>query len=252
MEDWNKIDKGISATDVEVHGGVDGDIETPLIGFVGRATHQKGFNTMFEAIPELLEKHDIRFVFLTKGDRDIEERLKNLANEHDGRILALIGYSLPLSSLVFAGSDWIIMPSYWEPCGLVQMEAMAYCTPVIATETGGLKDTIIPLHPNPYEHPNFDKATGVLFKVPDKVGFMWGVEHALNWTFYKLNEICMFMQYIRYKCPKHPYDENSPLSMMMKNCYYHVFRNLSWQNSPSIRKYKGLFGGAIYNHYLQP
>lgn len=41
VEDWNKIDKGISATDVEVHGGVDGDIETPLIGFVGRATHQK-------------------------------------------------------------------------------------------------------------------------------------------------------------------------------------------------------------------
>jgi starch synthase len=250
VEDWNKIDKEISATDVEVYGRLDGDIETPLIGFVGRATHQKGFNTMFEAIPELLEKHDIRFVFLTKGDRDIEERLKNLANEYDGKILALIGYSLPLSSLVFAGSDWIIMPSYWEPCGLVQMEAMAYCTPVIATETGGLKDTIIPLHPNPYEHPNFDKATGVLFKVPDKAGFMWGVEHALNWTFYKLNEICMFMQYIRYKCPKYPYDENVPLSMMMRNCYYHVFRNLSWQNSPSIRKYKGLFGGAIYKHFL--
>ena len=88
--------------------------------------------------------------------------------------MALIGYSLPLSSLIFAGSDWIIMPSYWEPCGLVQMEAMAYGTPVIATETGGLKDTIISLHPNPYEHPNFDKATGVLFKVPDKVGLMWG------------------------------------------------------------------------------
>ena len=251
VDDWNKIEKGISATDVEVCGRLDGDIETPLIGFVGRATYQKGFNTMFEAIPELLERHDIRFVFLTKGDKDIENRLKNLANEYDGKILALVGYSLPLSSLVFAGSDWIIMPSYWEPCGLVQMEAMAYCTPVIATETGGLKDTIIPLHPNPNEHPNFDKATGVLFKVPDKLGLMWGVEHALNWTFYKVKEVCMFMQYLRYECPEHPYDENAPLSMMMRNCYYHVLRNLSWQNSPSIRKYKGLFGGAIYNHCLK-
>ncbi len=252
VEDWNKIgDKGISATDVEIYGELKGDIETPLLGFVGRATYQKGFNTMFEAIPELLEKHDIRFVFLTKGEKEIEDRLKNLAKEYDDKILALIGYCLPLSSLVFAGSDWTVMPSYWEPCGLVQMESMAYCTPVIATETGGLKDTIIPLHYNPYEHANFDKATGVLFKVPDKIGFIWGVEHALNWTFYKLNEICMFMQYVRYKCPKHPYDENSPLSMMMKNCYYHVLRNLSWQNSPSIRKYKGLFGGALYNHYLK-
>jgi starch synthase len=251
VEDWNKLDKEVYSTNVEVYGGLRGDIETPLIGFVGRATYQKGFNTLFETIPELLERHDIRFVFLTNGDREIEDKLKNLASEYDGRVLALIGYCLPLSSLVFAGSDWIVMPSYWEPCGLVQMEAMAYCTPVIATETGGLKDTIIPLHPNPQEHPNFDKATGVLFKVPDKIGLMWGVEHALNWTFYKVNEICIFMRYTRDECPKHPYDKNSPFSMMMRNCYYHVFRNLSWQNSPSIRRYKGLFGGAIYRHYLE-
>ncbi|ACX72642.1 Starch synthase [Methanocaldococcus vulcanius M7] len=252
IEDWNKIEKEISATNVEVHGNVRGDIENPMIGFVGRATYQKGFNTIFETIPEVLKKHDdIRFVFLTKGDRDIENKLKDLADEYEDNILALIGYSLPLSSLVFAGSDWIMMPSYWEPCGLVQMEAMAYCTPVIATETGGLKDTIIPLDPNPCEHPNFDKATGVLFKVPDKLGLMWGIEHALNWTFYKLNEICMFMQYLRYECPKYPYDKNAPLSMMMKNCYHHVFRNLSWQNSPSIRRYKGLFGGGIYQHCLK-
>ncbi|ENN96641.1 glycogen synthase GlgA [Methanocaldococcus villosus KIN24-T80] len=244
VEDWNKyFDK------IEVHGEIKGDITTPLIGFVGRATYQKGFKTIFEALPELLEKHDIRFVFLTKGEKDIEEKLKELAKEFYGKVMSIIGYCLPLTSVIFAGSDWIIMPSYWEPCGLVQMEAMSYCTPVIATETGGLKDTIISLNPNPLENPNFNKATGVLFKVPDKYGLIWGIEHALNWSFYRIKEICMFIQY-RKICPDHPYDYNSPLPMMMRNCHHHVVKNLSWQNSPSIKKYIGLFGGGIYKHYF--
>lgn len=250
IEDWNKIDKEIYSTNVEVYGNIKGDIETPLIGFVGRATYQKGFDILFEAIPELIEKLDIRFIFLTKGDKEIEDRLKAFANEYSENVLALIGYCLPLSSIIFASSDWIVMPSYWEPCGLVQMESMSYCTPVIATEVGGLKDSIIPLHHNPYECPNFDKATGVLFKVPDKLGVIWGIEHAINWSFKKIKEICLFLKYDKSKCPKKPYDFNAPLPMMMRNSYYHVVKNLSWQNSPSIKKYIGLFGGAIYNNYL--
>ncbi|WP_457612489.1 glycogen synthase [Methanocaldococcus sp.] len=243
INDWNKYFHNL-----EVYGSLEGDIKTPLIGFVGRATYQKGFNTIFETLPEFLDKYNVRFIFLTKGEKEIEDRLKELAKENSN-IMAIIGYCLPLTSIIFASSDWIMMPSYWEPCGLVQMESMAYCTPVVATETGGLKDTIIPLSPNPLENPNFDKATGVLFKVPDKLGLMWGLEHALNWSFYRIKDICPYLNY--RICPKNPYDDHSPLSMMMRNSYHHVLKNLSWQNSDSIRKYIGLFGGAIYKYCVE-
>ncbi|WP_456418591.1 glycogen synthase [Methanocaldococcus infernus] len=243
INDWNKYFQNL-----EVYGSLEGDIKKPLIGFVGRATYQKGFNTIFETLPEFLEEHDVNFIFLTKGERGIEERLKELCRELDN-VMAIIGYCLPLTSIIYASSDWTMMPSYWEPCGLVQMESMAYCTPVVATETGGLKDTIIPLSPNPLEEPNFDRATGVLFKVPDKLGLRWGLEHALNWSFYRIDEVCKYLNY--RTCPRDPYHKNSPLSMMMRNCYHHVLKNLSWQNSGSIRKYIGLFGGAIYKYYVE-
>jgi starch synthase len=252
VEDWNNLDKNqISGTDVEVYGDLKGDVETPLIGFVGRGTYQKGFSVMFEAFPELLEEYDIRFVMLSKGEKEIEKGMKDLAESYAGKAMSLVGFCPPLASLIFAGSDWTVVPSVWEPCGLVQMESMAYCTPVIGREVGGLKDTIIPLHYDPYNNPNFDEATGVLFKHYDKYGLKWGVEHAINWTFYKLKDACLFMKYGHIDCPESPYGECSPLSIIMRNCYHHTIKNLSWQNNASANKYKALFGGAIYTHYLK-
>ncbi|EHP86343.1 glycogen synthase [Methanotorris formicicus] len=250
IENWNNMDKSaISGTDVEVYGDLSGDIEIPLIGFVGRGTYQKGFSIMFEAFPEILEEYDIRIVMLSKGECDIEEGMKDLAESYSGKVISLIGYCPPLASLIFAGSDWTVIPSVWEPCGLVQMESMAYCTPVIAREVGGLKDTIIPLHYDPYNNPNFDVATGVLFKHYDKYGLKWGIEHAITWTFYKLKDICLFIRYKQTECPESPYDKQAPLSIMMKNCYHHTVKNLSWQNNDSVNKYKAIFGGSIYHHY---
>jgi len=251
IEDWNNMDKSsISGTDVEIYGSISGDINIPMIGFVGRATYQKGFDIMFEAFPELLEEHDIRIVMLSKGEKDIEEDMKNFAESYDGKVMSMIGYCPPLTSLIYAGSDWTVVPSAWEPCGLTQMESMAYCTPVIAREVGGLKDTIISLNPDPHNNPNFHEATGVLFKNYDKCGLKWGVEHALNWTFYKLREVCLFIKYKHENCPESPYEDGSPLTTMMKNCNNHTCKNLSWQNNDSADKYKALYGGAIYHHYF--
>jgi len=252
VDDWNSMDKsGISGTDVEIYGNIKGgDVTTPLIGFVGRATYQKGFDIIFEAFPELFEEHDIRLIMLSKGEKHIEDGMKDLAERYNGKVISLVGHCPPLTSLIYAGSDWTIVPSVWEPCGLTQMESMAYCTPVIAREVGGLVDTIIPLNPDPLTNPNFDKATGILFKNYDKYGLKWGIEHALNWTFYRLREICLFITYRHINCPESPYEKDGPLTALMKNCHNHVYKNLSWQNNDSADKYKALYGGAIYKHYF--
>ena len=251
IEDWNEMDKSaISGTDVEIYGDLNNNAGAPLIGFVGRATYQKGFDIMFEAFPELFEEHDIRLVMLSKGEKHIEDDMRDIAESYSGNIISIIGHCPPLTSLIYAGSDWTVVPSVWEPCGLTQMESMAYCTPVIAREVGGLKDTIIPLNPDPLNNPNFHEATGVLFKDYDKYGLKWGIEHALNWTFYRLKEACLVIKYKHLHCPESPYDESSSLTVIMKNCHNHAYKNLSWQNNDSADKYKALYGGAIYKHYF--
>jgi starch synthase len=187
---------------------------------------------------------------LSKGEKHIEDDMRDIAESYSGNIISIIGHCPPLTSLIYAGSDWTVVPSVWEPCGLTQMESMAYCTPVIAREVGGLKDTIIPLNPDPLNNPNFHEATGVLFKDYDKYGLKWGIEHALNWTFYRLKEACLVIKYRHLNCPESPYDDGGSLTTMMKNCHNHACKNLSWQNNDSADKYKALYGGAIYKHYF--
>jgi len=253
IEEWNNIDKStITGTDVQLYGNIKcNDITTPLIGFVGRATYQKGFDIIFGAFSQLFEESNVKLVMLSKGEKSIEEEMKNFAESYSNNVISIIGHCPPLVPILYAGVDWSIVPSVWEPCGLTQMESMAYGTPVIAREVGGLKDTIISLNPDPIVNPNFDRATGVLFKYYDNYGLKWGVEHALNWTFYRLRDLCLYITYQHSDCPDSPYDKNGPLKKFMENCQNHVIRNLSWQNNNSINKYKALFGGSIYQHYMK-
>lgn len=251
INDWNEMDKSkISGTDVEIYGDLKGNLKTPLIGFVGRATYQKGFDLIFETIPEIVEENNAMFVMLSKGEKVIEDKMKEFAESYPNNVMALKGHCPSLVPLIYAGSDWTVVPSLWEPCGLTQMESMSYGTPVIARNVGGLTDTVISLHPDPHKNPNFDIATGVLFNNYDKTGFKWGIEHALYWTFHNLDEACIFISYKHVSCPESPYELNSPLSLITKNCYNHVQKNLSWQNNDSVERYRALFGGAIYKHYF--
>ncbi len=252
IEQWNNIDKNnnsLSGTDVEIYGKLNKqNNNVPLFGMVGRATNQKGFDITLQCFSEILEEHSVQLIMLAKGDEKIEKQLGDFAESYSSNVMSLIGHCMPLTSIIYSSSNWTLAPSLWEPCGLVQIESMAHCTPVIGREIGGLKDTIIPLSPDPINSPNFHEATGVLFKDYNKDGLKWGVEHALNWTYYKIKELCIFLEYSSVKCPEHPLDKGSPLECMMKNCYNHTLKNLSWENNNSVDKYKGLFGGAIYTH----
>lgn len=121
--------------------GWDDNGET-LIGVVSRLVDQKGIDTLVHAIP-YLEGINARVVMLGSGLQELTDLVRASISAYPGQIAAeLDAYDEPLSHLIFAGSDLFCMPSRFEPCGLAQMQAMAYGTPTIATAVGGLVDTI--------------------------------------------------------------------------------------------------------------
>ncbi|MCD7769909.1 MAG: glycogen synthase [Oscillospiraceae bacterium] len=114
----------------------------PLIGMVTRLAEQKGIELIMEAMDKLLWENDFSFVLLGNGAPKYEKWLQGLEARHPGRACAWIGYADGLSHRIYAGCDFFLMPSRFEPCGISQMIAMAYGTLPIVRETGGLKDTV--------------------------------------------------------------------------------------------------------------
>ena len=121
--------------------GLDPD-EGPLIGMVTRLVDQKGVDLALEAA-SLLPPRGAQLVVLGSGDPALAARWRSLAEARPGRIAFREGFDLGFAHRVFAGSDLYLMPSRFEPCGLAQMQAMAYGTIPVVTDVGGLHDTVI-------------------------------------------------------------------------------------------------------------
>ena len=117
-----------------------------VLGFVGRLVPQKGIDLIAQAAPYLL-LDPVRLCFLGTGDADQEAQLTALAGRYPGRVGVKLAFSEKLAHLIQAGSDMLLMPSRFEPCGLNQLYAMRYGTPPVAHATGGLKDTVEPFDP---------------------------------------------------------------------------------------------------------
>lgn len=121
------------------------DLKTrrPLISYIGRLAHQKGVDIIIKAIENLLQKKEsINFIILGTGDKALEVQLKKLANKYQRDIAGIIDYDEGLARQIYAASDFLMMPSRFEPCGLNQMYAMRYGTIPIVRSIGGLKDTV--------------------------------------------------------------------------------------------------------------
>ncbi|MGN7294176.1 glycogen synthase GlgA [Rhizobium sp. SAFR-030] len=114
----------------------------PVFSAVTRLTWQKGMDMFADTADEVLYRGGKIIVF-GKGDHEIEEALKRTAARFPGRMAVHIGYDEPTAHLIHAGSDAIVQPSRFEPCGLTQLYALRYgCVPVVS-RTGGLSETII-------------------------------------------------------------------------------------------------------------
>ena len=114
---------------------------TPLICMITRLTNQKGIDLVEDALEELMDK-PLAFILLGTGDASYEELFSQLPDRFPGRCGVKIGYDEKLAHEILAGSDILLMPSDYEPCGLTQLHALKYGTVPLAKSVGGLKDTI--------------------------------------------------------------------------------------------------------------
>ncbi len=124
--------------------GLEPRADVPLFVMVTRMTEQKGFDLIERMLDELMQYNDMQFMLLGTGDKKYENFMRAAESRYPGRLCSYIGYSDELSHLVYAGGDFYLMPSRFEPCGLSQMIAMRYGTLPIVRETGGLKDSVLP------------------------------------------------------------------------------------------------------------
>ena len=119
------------------------DIKKPLFVFIGRLVGEKGADLFFEIFDKALQKNDISILLLGSGDVYTQTQLENLKGKHHGNYNAFIGYDEKLSHIMYAGADYLLMPSRVEPCGLNQLYALRYGTIPVVNNIGGLKDTVI-------------------------------------------------------------------------------------------------------------
>ncbi len=130
--------------------GLEQRADLPVFGIVSRFAPQKGFSLLREALPNALKDMVMQLIVLGTGDPDTENFFRWLAEFYPGRVGGFIGFSNELSHVIEAGSDFFLMPSRYEPCGLNQSYSMKYGTLPIVRATGGLDDTV----------QNYDEATG--------------------------------------------------------------------------------------------
>lgn len=122
--------------------GLEESADIPLFGFIARLSSQKGIDLLLPLLDAAAKKR-LQVVILGKGERVYEKELKKYQTaEHRTWIAVKIGFDEKLAHRIYAGSDFFLIPSHYEPCGLTQMIAMAYGSLPIASAVGGLKDSI--------------------------------------------------------------------------------------------------------------
>jgi starch synthase len=116
--------------------------DAPIFCVISRLTSQKGLDLLLEVLPWLVGR-GARLALLGTGDKAFEAGFVNAAREYAGSVGVIIGYNEQLSHLLQGGSDAILIPSRFEPCGLTQLYGLRYGTLPVVARTGGLADTVI-------------------------------------------------------------------------------------------------------------
>ncbi|MEE9407045.1 MAG: glycogen/starch synthase [Polaribacter sp.] len=116
------------------------DSKKPLFAFIGRLVGEKGADLFPEIFKKALAENDISILLLGSGHKETEEKLTSMPKENFN---TFIGYDEKLAHIIYAGADFLLMPSRVEPCGLNQMYSLRYGTVPVVNAIGGLKDTIV-------------------------------------------------------------------------------------------------------------
>lgn len=146
----------------------------PLFCVVSRLTSQKGLDMLLDCLPDLVGQGG-KLAMLGSGDPQLEQAFIDASNRYAGSVGTIIGYDEDLSHLLQGGSDAILIPSRFEPCGLTQLYGLRYGTLPIVARTGGLADTVIDANDAALRS---DCATGIQFAPINSIMF----SHAISRT----------------------------------------------------------------------
>eukprot|EP00922_Rhytidocystis_sp_ex-Travisia-forbesii_P021424 GHVS01031372.1.p1 GENE.GHVS01031372.1~~GHVS01031372.1.p1 ORF type:complete len:555 (+),score=80.63 GHVS01031372.1:225-1889(+) len=117
--------------------------DVPLFLFIGRLDFQKGVDIVLAALEHrILQQEDVQVVVIGQGREDLVAKVTTLKGLYPNKFASELAFKGPDKYAAYAGSDFALLCSRYEPCGLVQMEAMRFGVLPIATPTGGLKDTV--------------------------------------------------------------------------------------------------------------
>lgn len=150
--------------------------QAPLIAMVGRLTAQKGVDILLDALPSLMDE-PLRLIVLGSGEHRYEQALREAALSRPGRMAVHMGYDEPLAHRLIAGTDMVLMPSRFEPCGLVQLQALRYGTVPVVRRTGGLADTVVDATTATVKA---GSASGFCFEQASPGALVAGVRRAMN------------------------------------------------------------------------
>ncbi len=188
--------------------GIDVKPKTPVIGLISRLVDQKGLDLVNEIMRYVMTS-DVQFVLLGTGDPKYEKSFTELAQEFPGKVGVKIGFDINLAQRIYSGSDFFLMPSRYEPCGLGQMYSLRYGTIPVVRYTGGLADTVVEF--------DGEKGNGFGFKVYDSAHLIKTIMKAL-----------------------YNYEKDSNMSKLMRNA---MSADLSWERS--AKEYIKLYDLAL-------
>lgn len=147
-----------------------------LFGVVGRLTQQKGMDLLLAALPAMLAA-GAQLAVLGTGERALEDGLAAAAAAHPGQVGIVAGFDEALAHLIQAGSDALLVPSRFEPCGLTQLCALRYGAVPVVAHVGGLVDTVIDANPAAQAA---GVATGVQFAPVTQAGLEAAVSRTIR------------------------------------------------------------------------
>ena len=159
----------------------------PVFGMVCRLTEQKGLHLLLPILDKFLV-HQVQVVIVGTGDPSLAERLTEVAERFPERFAYLNTHDNALAHLLEAGSDFFLMPSLFEPCGLNQMYSLAYGTLPIVRAVGGLRDTVKDYDIYPSE------ATGFAFMEPECMSLLASLRRALLFYLQEHDEMLRVQQ----------------------------------------------------------
>lgn len=151
--------------------------DVPVYSVISRLADQKGL----DLISDNIMYKDIQFIILGTGDARLEHKFIQLQERFPNKVKAFITFDVDLSNKIYAGSDFFLMPSLFEPCGLGQIFAMNFGTLPIVRNTGGLADTV--------KHYNYktQEGNGIVFNDFLTSALNWAIEEGLQLYYNKNN-----------------------------------------------------------------